>query len=35
MKVLVPETSDFVLVPPIASDGPLPLMCRGRHSFWN
>ena len=34
MKVLVPETSDSVLVPPIF-DGPLPLMCRGRHSFRN
>ena len=33
MKVLVPETSDSVLVPPI--NGPLPLMSRGRHSFRN
>ena len=34
-RYCIPKTSDYVLVPPIASDGPLPLMCRGRHSFRN
>ena len=34
-RYCIPKTSDSVLVPPIASDGPLPLMCRGRHSFRN
>ena len=33
-RYCIPKTSDSVLVPPIF-DGPLPLMCRGRHSFRN
>ena len=34
-RYCIPKTSDSVLVHPIAGDGPLPLMCRGRHSFRN